>query len=107
MKLIDRVIAGPARDYIGYGRTVPRVIWPNEARIAVNFIINYEGVLEKTRARCALCMHQDSAEDTEALNRTDSRADRAACLIACVQPLLNALARQGRCMGSSENRTVA
>lgn len=30
------------RDLIGYGITIPKVNWPNNARIAVSFIINYE-----------------------------------------------------------------
>ena len=33
---------GPKRDLIGYGATPPRAPWPNGARIAVNFCINYE-----------------------------------------------------------------
>ena len=30
------------RDMIGYGATVPEAHWPNGARIAVQFVINYE-----------------------------------------------------------------
>lgn len=30
------------RDLIGYGRTPPHPRWPNQARIAVQFVINYE-----------------------------------------------------------------
>jgi OHCU decarboxylase len=30
------------RDMIGYGRDVPHARWPNDARIAVQFVINYE-----------------------------------------------------------------
>lgn len=30
------------RDMIGYGRTPPDPKWPNGARIAVQFVINYE-----------------------------------------------------------------
>jgi OHCU decarboxylase len=30
------------RDLIGYGRTPPQARWPNQARIAVQFVINYE-----------------------------------------------------------------
>lgn len=30
------------RDMIGYGRDVPNAQWPNTARIAVNFVVNYE-----------------------------------------------------------------
>jgi peptidoglycan/xylan/chitin deacetylase (PgdA/CDA1 family) len=42
MDLIDRDVPGPRRDYVGYGRNPPRVVWPDEARVAVNLIINYE-----------------------------------------------------------------
>ena len=30
------------RDFIGYGRTPPRADWPGGARVAINFVINYE-----------------------------------------------------------------
>ncbi|WP_040725473.1 allantoinase PuuE [Thiomicrorhabdus sp. Kp2] len=30
------------RDLIGYGQTVPKVSWPGNAKIAVQFVINYE-----------------------------------------------------------------
>ena len=30
------------RDLIGYGRTPPAANWPNDARIAVQFVLNYE-----------------------------------------------------------------
>jgi allantoinase len=33
---------GPARDLIGYGATVPKVTWPNNARVAVSIILNWE-----------------------------------------------------------------
>jgi len=32
----------PTRDFIGYAGQPPTVVWPDEARIAVNFCINYE-----------------------------------------------------------------
>lgn len=32
----------PTRDFIGYGANVPSVTWPDGARVAVNFCINYE-----------------------------------------------------------------
>jgi peptidoglycan/xylan/chitin deacetylase (PgdA/CDA1 family) len=32
----------PARDFIGYANQPPAVVWPDDARIAVNFCINYE-----------------------------------------------------------------
>lgn len=31
-----------ARDFIGYGPNPPNPYWPGEARIAINFVINYE-----------------------------------------------------------------
>ena len=34
--------AGAGRDLIGYGRQGVRVSWPDDARIAVNLVINYE-----------------------------------------------------------------
>ncbi len=30
------------RDFVGYGRNVPRVKWPNGARLALTFAVNYE-----------------------------------------------------------------
>src|ERR1043166_1331276 len=32
-----------ARDFVGYGAEPPNPRWPGEARIAVNFVINFEG----------------------------------------------------------------
>ncbi len=32
----------PTRDFIGYAEQPPAVVWPDEARIAINFCINYE-----------------------------------------------------------------
>jgi len=34
--------SSPSRDFIGYADQPPAVVWPDEARIAVNFCINYE-----------------------------------------------------------------
>ncbi|MEQ9567249.1 MAG: allantoinase, partial [Pseudomonadales bacterium] len=31
-----------ARDLIGYGDTPPQANWPNKARVAVQFVLNYE-----------------------------------------------------------------
>jgi peptidoglycan/xylan/chitin deacetylase (PgdA/CDA1 family) len=42
MKIPDKDIPGPKRDYVGYGRNVPKVVWPDGARIAVSLIVNYE-----------------------------------------------------------------
>lgn len=35
-------VPGPGRDFVGYGRTPPRVRWPNDARVAVSLVVNYE-----------------------------------------------------------------
>jgi allantoinase len=32
----------PFRDFVGYGRNPPNPRWPNGARLAVNFVMNYE-----------------------------------------------------------------
>lgn len=46
------------RDLIGYGRTPPHAQWPGQARIAVQFVLNYEEGGEN----CAL--HGDAASET-------------------------------------------
>lgn len=46
------------RDLIGYGRNIPHPHWPNDARIAVQFVINYEEGGEN----CIL--HGDNASET-------------------------------------------
>jgi len=46
------------RDLIGYGRTPPHAQWPNRARIALNFVLNYEEGSEN----CVL--HGDPASET-------------------------------------------
>ncbi|HRK38355.1 MAG TPA: allantoinase PuuE [Burkholderiaceae bacterium] len=46
------------RDLIGYGRHVPHAQWPNGARIAVQFVLNYEEGGEN----CVL--HGDAASET-------------------------------------------
>jgi peptidoglycan/xylan/chitin deacetylase (PgdA/CDA1 family) len=33
---------GPQRDMVGYGRNVPKVRWPDDARVAVSIALNYE-----------------------------------------------------------------
>ena len=35
-------VPGPVRDFVGYGSRPPKVVWPNEARVAVNVILAYE-----------------------------------------------------------------
>jgi len=42
MNMNEDAVPGPRRDFVGYGRHVPKVVWPDEARVAVNLVINYE-----------------------------------------------------------------
>jgi peptidoglycan/xylan/chitin deacetylase (PgdA/CDA1 family) len=35
-------VPGPPRDFVGYGRRVPEVRWPGDARVAVSIVLNYE-----------------------------------------------------------------
>ena len=49
MSLVPRMSSAPVdltnfapRDFRGYGRSPPNPNWPNGAKIAVNFVINYE-----------------------------------------------------------------
>jgi allantoinase len=30
------------RNFVGYGNKPPKVVWPSQARVAINFVINYE-----------------------------------------------------------------
>jgi peptidoglycan/xylan/chitin deacetylase (PgdA/CDA1 family) len=41
-------MTSPARDFVGYGRGVPRVRWPNDARVALTFAVNYEAGGERS-----------------------------------------------------------
>lgn len=45
------------RDFCGYGATPPKVTWPDEARVAVSFVLNYEEGSEN----CLL--HGDAASE--------------------------------------------
>jgi len=47
-----------ARDMIGYGRTPPQANWPGQARIAVQFVLNYEEGGENN------VLHGDAASET-------------------------------------------
>jgi peptidoglycan/xylan/chitin deacetylase (PgdA/CDA1 family) len=42
MQLIDQDIPGPKRDFVGYGRHLPKAFWPNGAKVAVSLVVNYE-----------------------------------------------------------------
>ena len=43
MSIYDSTLPYP-RDLIGYGRHVPHAQWPGGARVAVQFVLNYEEV---------------------------------------------------------------
>ena len=30
------------RNYIGYGKNSPKILWPNNAKLALQFVLNYE-----------------------------------------------------------------
>ena len=47
-----------ARDMIGYGRTPPQANWPGQARIALQFVLNYEEGGENN------VLHGDAASET-------------------------------------------
>lgn len=36
------------RDFVGYGKNVPKVKWPDQARLALSFVVNYEEGAEKS-----------------------------------------------------------
>ena len=38
------------RDLIGYGTAAPTVAWPNDARLAVSLVVNYEEGSERSLA---------------------------------------------------------
>jgi len=38
----DQNVPGPRRDYVDYGRRLPRVRWPDDARVALSLVLNYE-----------------------------------------------------------------
>ena len=42
MQIAEDPVPGPVRDFVGHGRNPPVVRWPDGARVAVNFVINYE-----------------------------------------------------------------
>ena len=42
MKFVDLPVPGPTRDYVGYGSRVPKVVWPEDAKLVVSLCINYE-----------------------------------------------------------------
>ena len=60
-------VSGYPRDLVGYGRRPPRAAWPNNARIALQFVLNFEEGAEN----CVL--HGDSTSEvflSELINTT-------------------------------------
>ncbi|WP_228548286.1 polysaccharide deacetylase family protein [Sporosarcina obsidiansis] len=49
-KLIEYPVAGPLRDFVGYGREGLQVNWPDEARVVLNIAINYEEGSEQMKS---------------------------------------------------------
>jgi peptidoglycan/xylan/chitin deacetylase (PgdA/CDA1 family) len=48
LRLVDDYRSGPARDFIGYGRRLPKVVWPDGARVAITIVINWEEGSERS-----------------------------------------------------------
>ena len=46
----DIPVEGPPRELVGYGEHPPKVRWENDARVAVQIVLNYEEGSEKTFA---------------------------------------------------------
>jgi peptidoglycan/xylan/chitin deacetylase (PgdA/CDA1 family) len=44
----DSPVAGPSRELVGYGEHPPRVRWQDDAKVAVQIVVNYEEGSEKT-----------------------------------------------------------
>ena len=57
---------GQIRDLVGYGREPPHAAWPNEARVALQFVINYEEGGE----RCQL--NGDDVSETALVDSADA-----------------------------------
>ncbi len=49
LTIYDTTLPYP-RDLVGYGRNPPHAQWPGNARIAVQFVLNYEEGGENCRA---------------------------------------------------------
>jgi peptidoglycan/xylan/chitin deacetylase (PgdA/CDA1 family) len=49
-KTTDDPVDGPARELVGYGEHPPKVRWENDAKVAVQIVVNYEEGSEKTFA---------------------------------------------------------
>ena len=71
------------RDLIGYGGSPPHPRWPNDAKIAVSVVLNYEEGAEN----CVL--HGDAASESMRFGAGQNPAYRPACgliLVAAPSP---------------------
>src|SRR5438128_2108127 len=41
-------MAGALRDFVGYGKNPPHVVWPDRARLALSLVVNFEEGAERT-----------------------------------------------------------
>ena len=55
------------RDLIGYGRNPPHPHWPGEARVAVQFVLNYEEGAENS------VLHGDKGSEQSSCRRSSAR----------------------------------
>lgn len=42
MPLIDQDVPGPKREFVGYGRHTPKVVWPDDAKLVISVVVNHE-----------------------------------------------------------------
>ena len=66
------------RDLAGYGRNPPHARWPNDARIAVQFVLNYEEGGENN------VLHGDPASETFLSEIIGAQAFEARHLSICL-----------------------
>jgi peptidoglycan/xylan/chitin deacetylase (PgdA/CDA1 family) len=50
VRLVDGDAPGPRREYVGYGRRPPKVLWPGDAKLALNIAVNLEEGSEYSQA---------------------------------------------------------
>ena len=79
--------AGPARDYVGYGRNAPFVAWPDGVKLAINLVLNYEEGAEYSWAE------DDGRNDN--WGEYNIRQQPARCAISAPKPISNMAAAQG------------
>jgi putative urate catabolism protein len=68
----------PQRDFIGYGPTPPHAKWPNGARLAINFVMNYEEGSEPSVQDGESAQERGLTEATAGVNQVSKGRDLAA-----------------------------